>query len=236
MLIKVTPKPKLSIAVRPRAPEPSGPALSTLAQEETSLQALSRVEAAEEVRVAYAIIAEMLPRVNLDPAACNIRVLHRKKFTSRMGDARAYRFDGAAPAGVIRISSSPLWRRAAPEKRRNTVIHELAHVLANWYAGRPVGHGDAWKRTMIRLGEEPARCHSVSVEGLQRRSRRSSRIVNSEADILDFDIGDRVTFKHKGRDVVATVTKYLRKRLVLAEEGRALTWRVTPNILRKMEA
>lgn len=41
----------------------------------------------------------------------------------------------------------------------STLYHEFAHVIA----GLGVGHGEAWKSTMRKLGLTPDRCHSIAV-------------------------------------------------------------------------
>ena len=93
------------------------------------------------------------------------------RFTARMGDARTNQL---ARSGHVRFSR-PLWPRAVEGKPRNTVIHECAHVLANIKHNRNVGHGHAWKRMMMILGETPRRCFTeqqVNREGMRRRQAR----------------------------------------------------------------
>lgn len=80
------------------------------------------------------------------------------RFTRRMGDATMY----ASGSNRIRFSSK-LWPMATPEKRRNTMIHELAHVYAHRVNGDR-GHGRWWKQWMRRFGVAPERCYSVTAE------------------------------------------------------------------------
>jgi hypothetical protein len=236
--IKITPRESLApvrplIAVRITPKRPAGPALSPLAQDESSHRPLTKAEAAEETRAAYAIIEERLAHLGI--ARSNVRVSHSRRFKARMGDARTLSYDPANPTGVIRFSTSPLWRRATPAKRRNTIIHELAHILADCEARRRAGHGKVWQRKMIALGEKPERCHAVNRDGLRRRGSRSPRVVNADANIFDFRPGDRVTFHARGRDVMGKVAAYGRKRLSIIEDGQTRpTWRVPPALLRKV--
>jgi hypothetical protein len=238
--IRVTPRaveaparPRLVVRVAPRASEPA-PTISPLAHDELSHASLTRAEAAEETRVAYAIIEEKLRELGI--ARSNIRVTHSQRFKGRMGDARTLSYDPANPTGVIRFSASPLWRRATPEKRRGTIIHELAHILANCEARRNVGHGRAWKRTMVRLGEKPERCHSVNRDGLRRRGARERRVVNEAATVYDFRVGERVSFHHKGREVHGRVAKRLRARLSIIEDGQTRpSWKVPAPLLRSRD-
>lgn len=239
MLIKVTPKKSLlntAVIVAPRATRTvSTEALSTLATDTTATRKLTKRQAADEVRVAYAIIAEMLPRVGLTVEQTNIRVSHNSRFSCRMGDARCTYRSWDNPQGAIRISSHALWRRATAKKRRNTVIHELAHVLADAKAKRCVGHGRAWKTMMRSLGEKPTRCHTVNRDGLRRRSgRQRAPLATPAATIYTFRIGEFVSFTARGGlRIFAHVTKRNRKTVeVRNTRGK---WRVSPVLLKTEE-
>lgn len=106
-------------------------------------------------------------------------------FTSRMGDAmyakktdrvrrcfEQYRDDDG---NIVTIRFSiPLWHRASEEERRETVIHEVCHLVTNHEAhleGRKVkkSHGPEWKATMLRAGVNPKRCHNVQASGLGQK-------------------------------------------------------------------
>ena len=75
------------------------------------------------------------------------------RFRSRMGDANCKTF-------LMRLSA-PLWKRALPADKENTVKHETCHLITRWKHGKVGAHGPEWKSTMIRAGQEPTRCHSV---------------------------------------------------------------------------
>lgn len=57
----------------------------------------------------------------------------------------------------------------------------------------------------------------------------------AHADMLDFSIGDRVTFRPEGRSlIVGMVTRYNKKTVtVITESGEH--WNVSPGLLRKAE-
>jgi SprT protein len=103
------------------------------------------------------------------PELCGrIRVTWSGRFVSRMGDAR---WD-AVRGGLIRLSR-PLWPRASPEERRETVVHEACHVIADYRFGGKQGHGPRWRQMMALCGyAAPQRCHSVNREAIQQRRRR----------------------------------------------------------------
>jgi SprT protein len=95
-----------------------------------------------------------------------IRVTWSGRFIARMGDAR---WDLVRGVGIIRLSR-PLWPKASNDDRRETVIHETCHVIADWRFGGKQGHGPGWRRMMALCGyTRPTRCHSVDVEAIRQR-------------------------------------------------------------------
>ena len=109
----------------------------------------------------------------------------RTRFTSRMGDAM-YAGKGArvqrnlekfrnADGTICCVRFSvPLWLRASEEERRETVIHEICHLVTRHeakLAGVKVekSHGPEWKAVMRRAGVTPKRCHNVNVGGLGKK-------------------------------------------------------------------
>ena len=91
------------------------------------------------------------------------------RFTARMGDARC-----PGLMGAIRLSI-PLWPRASENERRETVLHEVCHVVVMYESkksGKRVpSHGHEWQHKMRTLGIEPKRCHQVNRDGLKRTRR-----------------------------------------------------------------
>lgn len=52
-----------------------------------------------------------------------------------------------------------------PERVRITVLHEYAHLLAFYRAGRRgAGHGPAWRQAMVDLGLDPKVHHNYEVK------------------------------------------------------------------------
>ena len=113
------------------------------------------------------------------PQAPRIELSWNARFTRRMGDALVTQ-RGEHPAGRIRLSSA-LWEHATVSKRRNTMIHEIAHLYAE--LEHPGAHHNAvWKRWMIRFGvKNPQRCYSLDkatfsdVEAVKAKRRRQPR-------------------------------------------------------------
>jgi len=208
--------------------------LSGIPQNLTATHKLSRWEQRGEVATARTIVVEALAVGGFDPLIAGRIVLEANtRFSRRMGDARCTSRGVGLPAGVVRFSAHALWRRATPEKRRNTIVHELAHVLARHQDSRE-GHGALWKRIMRQLGETPKRCHSVNREGIRRTQGRRAgpRIVNREAQVYSFRTGQRVSFTHKGQTFVCNVVKRNRKTIEVREAGGLLrSWRVSPTLL-----
>jgi SprT protein len=65
--------------------------------------------------------------------------------------------------------STKLFERTSVEDRENTVIHEVAHIIA-WikYGFRVKPHGYEWQSIHRKLGREPSRCHSIDRSDLRR--------------------------------------------------------------------
>lgn len=95
-----------------------------------------------------------------------IKVRWNTRYTSKLGSAR---WDPHASHHLLQFSV-PLWPRATPKDRRETVIHEVCHLVAKQNAreaGRKIKpHGPEWQSLMIRCGIEAKRTHNVSNEGL----------------------------------------------------------------------
>lgn len=97
------------------------------------------------------------------------------RFTRVMGQARFKPVNGNYNATIN--FSTKLWHLASPEERRDTVIHEVCHVVANFRAKEtsrpyPEDHGATWRSLMMKAGiNNPQRYHTVhykkssSVEG-----------------------------------------------------------------------
>lgn len=110
----------------------------------------------------------------------NVRLEWNGRFTARMGDARVTgRHDRS---GLVRLSK-PLWPHTLPWKRRNTMVHEIAHVFAELELPGS-GHGPVWKRYMRLFGiVNPERCYAVNektfanVAAVQKKRRRQTRYV-----------------------------------------------------------
>lgn len=56
-----------------------------------------------------------------------------------------------------------LWPLATEAQRRETVLHELCHLVATKQYGHRAGHKEPWKKLMCRLGLVPNRLHTVPV-------------------------------------------------------------------------
>jgi len=101
----------------------------------------------------------------------SLEVEWNKRFTSRLGSARSIK---VTESFRLRFSV-PLWPRATPKERRDTVIHEVCHLVAQkraWARGVKIqAHGPEWQRLMRECGIEPERTHNVSNEGLTTRRR-----------------------------------------------------------------
>jgi len=107
--------------------------------------------------------------------SARIRIVWSGRFIARMGDAR---WDRAQGIGIIRLSRA-LWPKASEDERRETVIHETCHVIADCRFGGKQGHGPSWRRMMALCGyARPTRCHAVDSETIrERRERRRAEVL-----------------------------------------------------------
>lgn len=68
----------------------------------------------------------------------------------------------------------------------------------------------------------------ISAINFRRRALRSSQMAR-------FNTGDRVTFKHRHRKCIGTVTKTNQK-TVTVREDTGMLWRISPQLLTKVSA
>jgi len=61
--------------------------------------------------------------------------------------------------------SADLFKRDKVSGRRNTIVHEICHILS-WevYGNKIKPHGNEWKYLMRLCGEEPLRTHNIKVK------------------------------------------------------------------------
>ena len=111
-------------------------------------------------------LAELAQQEGILSATCTLE--WNGRFTRRMGDALVT--DHENRFGRVRLSK-PLWKRATPAERRQTMIHEIAHVYAE-LEQRGAHHGLVWQKYMVLFGVVPKRCHKVDRTGLRRTQRQ----------------------------------------------------------------
>ena len=132
-------------------------------------------------RVEGARIGELIRTklIEIGRPELKIRWEWNDRFTRRMGDAKS---DPSGAGGRVRFSK-PLWPVASEAERRETVLHELAHILVDCLHGRQVtftrrgrpqrvSHGRKFKSMLIRLGGTGARTHSVDTSSVRGRQAR----------------------------------------------------------------
>lgn len=90
---------------------------------------------------------------NIPELVPKIRWRFNNRFRARMGDAHLTKLE-------LRFSV-PLWGKATPEQKENTVKHEAAHLITFQKYGKVKSHGEQWRQVMLRAGQQPTRTHSV---------------------------------------------------------------------------
>ena len=115
------------------------------------------------------LIRQTCERCGCPELASKIKYVWNSRFTRRMGDA-TYDFPNAT--GVVRFSK-PLWGRADLRERKNTIVHEVCHIITFYKYGKSASpHGARWKKMMLLAGEFPERCHNVDTNGLTRKQTK----------------------------------------------------------------
>lgn len=98
-----------------------------------------------------------------------VTIFFNGRLTSRGGDAN-WR------SKTIRLSPE-VWEHGTDATRRQTVLHEFAHIFAGIKYGSR-GHDWRWKNVMHSLGIEPKRCHNTITPRIaeRRATRAASRV------------------------------------------------------------
>jgi len=123
------------------------------------------------MREVKAVVAEVCERCGHPEVAGRIELRWSQRMTSAMGNAS--RRNMMAYHYTIKLST-PLFLRATVDERRQTIIHEVCHVLDGIVNNRKMSHGPTWKAMMKRAGVTPQRCHNVDTSGL-RKARKTYR-------------------------------------------------------------
>ena len=119
------------------------------------LRRASPVSESELLRRAERIL-ETVRRRHPEHAAYlqDLRFRLSTRFTATAG--RAYWQEG-----LIELSKPIFELPENAEGLRNTVRHEIAHVVANRMHRRNLGHSEPWQQVFLELGGDGRRCHSL---------------------------------------------------------------------------
>lgn len=106
---------------------------------------------------------------------------NRPRITFRVSSRMTRAAGSAIPRTGVVTLSLPFFedRTNFDAEFRNTVTHEIAHVLSpptrDPYTGRKSSHGPAWKAMHRRLGGTGDRCHTLDLAAGYERRGRSKR-------------------------------------------------------------
>lgn len=114
----------------------------------------------------YNAVWDACKKCGVEELAPQISWVFSGRLTSSGGNAN-YR------TNVIKFSKI-FWERADASTLRNTVYHEICHLIARYKARYTDTHGRVryshinphgweWKSCMYRCGEQPTRCHNVNM-------------------------------------------------------------------------
>lgn len=110
---------------------------------------------------------DALTKIGREDLKGKLRIDWNTRYTRCMGTY-------SPTVGQIELSTQ-LFRRATTEQRKQTVVHELCHMVVDFSTRRvflpaPPPHGTLWQRTMRLAGMVPTRCHKVDRTGLKRKN------------------------------------------------------------------
>lgn len=93
--------------------------------------------------------------------------IHIHKMGRRGGEARWDREEGY----TLRLNEQ-LLQSQYDEERKNTIAHEIAHLVCYAFPALGENHNAGWKRVCIALGGDGKRTHSMPLQKV-RRTRRA---------------------------------------------------------------
>ncbi len=82
---------------------------------------------------------------------------------------------GTTAGWAFPSSNKIRWNLQIAEKNqeaffKDTIFHEVSHLIATWYYGCRCGHNREWRAIMRDVfNVEPKRCHNMNVEGCRAR-------------------------------------------------------------------
>lgn len=68
--------------------------------------------------------------------------------------------------------SDKLWDRATTEQKKNTVIHEVCHIVCFIRHPFAKAHGYEWKQLMLDVGGTPDRTIKINRKGVERTNEK----------------------------------------------------------------
>jgi len=79
-------------------------------------------------------------------------------------DPKRLRRYGQFSTKIKRIEISPTFIDLSPDEAIwDTVLHEIAHALADARTYRPCGHNSVWKKICVEIGAKPTRYSGFSL-------------------------------------------------------------------------
>ena len=124
------------------------------------------------MKEAEAILREVQAAIPQDQQSTQMRMA-RIRWNNRLRKAAGRAFVGNGPkSGTIELSSDIFKRPENQKDFRNTVLHEIAHLLAPGDH-----HGPNWKQMAHRIGCTGERCHEMTTAPTRTRGRYPCKCV-----------------------------------------------------------
>lgn len=82
----------------------------------------------------------------------------KTEISNRLKTTAGYAF--FRPTNIVRFSAELMWEHT-DHFVKDTIIHEVAHIVANNVFGSK-GHDAAWRKVMLAMGVTPNRLHDLT--------------------------------------------------------------------------
>ena len=122
----------------------------------------------EQIEVIQDAISLANETINLEDKIVRLSFNNNGRMRTTAGRATTQR---TMKYGMIDLNKRLFLSTGTISDFKNTVLHELAHIYANFYYGVNCGHDAKWKGLFTKIGGNGKRCHSYEVNHLKAKTK-----------------------------------------------------------------
>lgn len=131
----------------------------------------------EEYDQVIAVIQDYAYRYKKETIFSMKRILELTKVNRRRDEATSY---GTAWKTRIDLHTI-LFEDELKDELKDTFLHELAHIMCDWFLPEERGHGAHWKKMMEDLGRQPNRCGKTGSLAHKRLDQYAENVLGKRA-------------------------------------------------------